>query len=169
MRAPQKAGRLERGGRRRLRKFYHRLSLLLPPLLLLGSVLYLALRWSSLPERVPTNYSFTGEVTGYGSRATVWLMPCAGLVIYLTLLFASLRPQSWNLGFRVPAEKMGAVYRVTGDLLADLRLCLTGCFVLLSLTVLHPAPPLLLAVLLPALTLLPLLRYGLQIFWILKE
>ncbi len=45
----------------------------------------LLLVYNSLPEQVPMNYSFSGEVNSYGSKNEMWLFP--GINIFLAILF----------------------------------------------------------------------------------
>ena len=66
--------------------------------LILGSVAYVVVSWRSLPEQVPTNYSPTGEITGYSSKLTLLIMPITMIVTYIIITVVRLLPKSWNTG-----------------------------------------------------------------------
>ena len=101
--------------------------------LILGSVAYVVVSWRSLPEQVPTNYSPTGEITGYSSKLTLLIMPITMIVTYIIITVVRLLPKSWNTGVKVTARNREAVYRIIANLLISTNLVLTILFA--SLTV----------------------------------
>ena len=102
---------------------------ILSPVILAGTVVFIAIRWRYLPERIPTHYNFAGEIDGYGSRWTLLLMPVIGLVTDLTVAITTRFPQSWNAGVKITVYNRVRVYRILRDLLAELRL---GCALLFA-------------------------------------
>ncbi len=52
-----------------------------------------------LPDRVPMHWNFRGEIDGWGSRSSVWFMPCVmlGLLGFFAILPA-LSPKPFDLG-----------------------------------------------------------------------
>jgi len=101
---------------------YQRIADILAPALLLGAIGFILLRWSHLPERIPSNYNFAGEITGYSGRGALLLMPIIGVVNELILALVGRLPQSWNTGVRVTVLNRARIYRLVRDLMADLRL-----------------------------------------------
>ena len=131
------------------------------PALLLGTILFVLIRWRSLPERIPTHFNFAGEIDGYGGRWILLTMPLFGLVMDGVLALVGRFPKSWNTGTRVTLYNRVRVYRFVRDLLAELRLVMALFFaafsVYLSLTPEHLS-----ANVLGVLTLLffvPIVRY----------
>jgi len=55
--------------------------------------------YPNLPERVPMHWNIRGEVDGWGSRASAWIMPCVmlGLLGFFAILPA-LSPKPFDLG-----------------------------------------------------------------------
>jgi uncharacterized membrane protein len=55
--------------------------------------------YPGLPARVPIHWNFRGEVDGWGSRASAWVMPCAmlGMLGFFAMLPA-LSPKPFDLG-----------------------------------------------------------------------
>ena len=145
---------------------YQRIAGVLAPAILLASILYILIVWHTLPERIPSHYNMAGEIDGYGSRATLLLMPVIGLVVDLSVALAGRFPKSWNTGVRINSLNRVRVYRLVRDLMADLRLACALIFVFLPLwqTALPARMPgeIVTGVML-VLVLAPLLRYLLRL------
>ena len=75
-------------------------------LLLIAAVVWIALRYGKLPDEIPTHFDYRGNVDGYGSKNTVWII--YGLAFLLSagvLAAARLMPMNRrmvNLPWRVP-------------------------------------------------------------------
>lgn len=107
---------------------FQRILNLLSPLLLLAAVLVIALRWHALPQRIPIHYDFSGNVTGYGGRGTLLLLPVIGLVTDLTVGICWRFPQSWNMGIQKTSRNAPFLYHASRNMIAELRLCLALYF-----------------------------------------
>ncbi len=144
---------------------YQRIASILAPALLLGTIVYILLVWRSLPERIPINYNMAGEITGYGGRGTLLVMPIFGLVTDLVIALVGRFPKSWNTGVRVTVLNRVRVYRLARDLLADLRLGMAILFG--SLAIYHSLMPEHYRGIFVAFTLLlifvPVLRYFIRV------
>ncbi len=95
---------------------------ILAPAVLLGAIVFVLIRFSFLPARIPIHFNAKGEIDGWGSRGTLLVMPIIGLVVDGTLALAGRFPKSWNTGVRVTLYNRVRVYRLVRDLLAELRL-----------------------------------------------
>ena len=42
-------------------------------ILLIGTLIYLIVRWNALPEQIPVHYNAAGEIDGWGGKGMVWL------------------------------------------------------------------------------------------------
>lgn len=54
-------------------------------LTLLGTILFLIIYWKHIPEQVPTHFDGAGQVTAWGDKTTVLILPIVGAVSYLLL------------------------------------------------------------------------------------
>ncbi len=67
----------------------------------------------TLPDRIPTHYDLAGNVDGYGSPVSLFLLPgtmiLANLIISFVVHFVN--PDFWNMPFKVKKEKKNIVYR----------------------------------------------------------
>lgn len=101
---------------------------LLAPAVLLGSIVFVLIRFPSLPAQIPSNYNAAGEVTGYSSRGLLFLMPAIGLIGDAVIAITGRFPKSWNCGVRITLYNRVRVYRLVRDMLAELRLGLAVAF-----------------------------------------
>ena len=113
---------------------YHILSEILPWIVFLGTVSALIAAWGSIPERIPMQMDYQGRVTDWGAKGNLIWLCAVYLVINLTLWIVGYFPQSWNNGMRVRAFGLGKQnnsvrdYRLTRDLLCDLRISMSVLF-----------------------------------------
>ena len=101
---------------------------ILSPALLLGTVVYILIRWPHLPEQIPLHYNIAGEIDGYGGRGMLLLMPVLGLVTDGVVALAGRFPKSWNTGTKITLFNRVRVYRLVRDLMAELRLAMALFF-----------------------------------------
>ena len=91
-------------------------------LLLLQFVLPVAL-WRLMPDPLPTHYTMAGEVDGWGSRGTVFIM--AGFSLFLWVLLSLVNwidPRNWNIPFTIPWGREVPVYSAVKTMLVALKL-----------------------------------------------
>ena len=101
---------------------------ILSPALLLGTVVYILIRWPHLPEQIPLHYNIAGEIDGYGGRGMLLLMPVIGLVSDAVVALAGRFPKSWNTGTKITLFNRVRVYRLVRDLMAELRIAMALFF-----------------------------------------
>ena len=101
---------------------------ILSPALLLGTVVYILIRWPHLPEQIPLDYNIAGEIDGYGGRGMLLLMPVIGLVSDAVVALAGRFPKSWNTGTKITLFNRVRVYRLVRDLMAELRIAMALFF-----------------------------------------
>lgn len=75
---------------------YQRIAFFAAPAILLAGIVYVAVRYAQLPAEIPSHYNFYGEIDGYGSRGTLWIMPVVGILCDALMLAVSFFPQTWN-------------------------------------------------------------------------
>ena len=111
---------------------WQRILGILSPVVLLGAIIFILIRWPQLPPQIPSNYNAAGEVTGYSSRGLLFLMPAIGLFGDLSIALAGRFPKSWNTGVRITLYNRVRVYRLVRDMLAELRLALALSFAVIT-------------------------------------
>ncbi len=79
--------------RKTLRRALHVLGLLV----LLGSMVFIALRWSSMPDQIPTHFNAAGRIDGWNGKPAVIVLPIIGLAVYGLVCFVGALPANlWN-------------------------------------------------------------------------
>ena len=90
------------------------------------TALFLLLRWSKLPEQVPSHYKMDGSVDGYSGKSSLIILlavAClAGIIFTILLRF----PKTWNLPCKVTENNSYIVYRITKYWLSIVRIILTA-------------------------------------------
>ena len=145
---------------------YQRVAGILAPVLYGALFLFIAVRWRSLPERIPTHYDFAGNVTGWGSRWMIVIMPVMGILLDLAMAVSLRFPKSWNVGVKITVFNRVRVYRIIRDLIADLRISCALLLIVIALWItLRPetVPGWVLTVITLPLILIPLLRYFIRL------
>lgn len=82
-------------------------------LMLLLALLLAVYGIQTLPETIATHYNAAGEVDGYGSPATLLILPIMMILSIglISLIVHFVRPEYWNTPFRVKKQNATAVYR----------------------------------------------------------
>ena len=136
------------------------------PGVLIAAIAFILIRWPSLPAEIPIHFNARGEIDGYGGRFALLLMPLIGLVMDAVVALVGRFPKSWNTGVRVTLYNRVRVYRLTRDLLAELRfttaLLFGGFGVYMSLLPEHFSGNVVGG--LVVLMFVPLLRYFIRLF-----
>lgn len=57
-------------------------------LVLLGTVVFLAVYWKHIPDRVPMRFDGRGEIVGWGAKLSLLLLPVMNAVLTVALSFA---------------------------------------------------------------------------------
>lgn len=91
-------------------------------LCLLGTMLYLALRWRFLPAQLPMHYNALGQIDRWGNRQELLLLPFLSLLLYAGLTWVFFKPQLANVPVTVTDDNRAAVYREVQNLLITLKL-----------------------------------------------
>ncbi len=82
-------------------------------LLILGSYGIAFYGVQTLPNRIATHFSLNGTPNGYGTPVTLFFLPiimtiCLGI---MSMIVYAVKPEYWNMPFKVKALKKDAVYR----------------------------------------------------------
>lgn len=78
-------------------KWHDFLIMALCVLVLVASTVFMVMNYSSLPEEVPTNFDFQGNVTGTGGRGSVIALIVMNWVLAVPMLVSLFFPGVWNL------------------------------------------------------------------------
>ncbi len=118
-----------------------RIRVILPPLSVLETafvalaILLVLLSWylfvsrySSLPEKIPMRFDFSGNVSSYGSKGLLVLGPILGTVSVLLLLLLAKVPQLHNYPVKLTEENAPRLYALSRQTLLLLAPGLAAVF-----------------------------------------
>lgn len=79
------------------------------------------LKYSTLPERIPTHFNFKNEVDGYGGKDTILLLPIIGSAIYILLSVVNKFPHFFNYPTTITEENASRQYQFATRLIRLLK------------------------------------------------
>lgn len=97
-------------------------------LLLLFPIIY----FGELPDTIPMHFNGRGEADGFGQKATLWLLPGLGLVLFLAMHFLQDRPEWYNYPVKITPENASRQYRVASRMIRALKVVVMLIFAYLS-------------------------------------
>ena len=87
-----------------------------------------AIKYSSLPERIPTHFNIRNEVDNYGSKSTILVLPLIGSVIYVLLTVINNYPHVFNYPKAITEENALRQYQLATRLLRLLKVGISFVF-----------------------------------------
>ena len=111
-------------------------------ILLIGTLIYLIVRWNAIPDQIPTHYNAAGEIDSWGGKGMVWLLVVISWGLYLGITFVGRFPELWNTGVKITKTNKEKVYRLIKYLIGTSKLILISVFTLLIVfsTLAKPLP-----------------------------
>ena len=112
-------------------------------------VVLLLLNWNSLPDKVPTHFTFDGTPDGFGDKSALIREPVIAVVIFVLISVVQHFPQIWNFPVQLTAENMEREYLIASIMLNTLKVLLTSLFLISLLSVLingFPAWPMMIGI-----------------------
>jgi len=91
-------------------------------IILVGTVIYLIVSWSSIPDQIPGQFSADGTVARWDSKGILVIAPIISWVLFLGMSLVERFPQVWNTGVRVTEENQFRVYRAVKGLIRTTKL-----------------------------------------------
>ena len=86
----------------------------LAALCFLFTLIFVIVKYPSLPDMLPTHFNGRGEIDAWGGKASaVVFPPVIGFIVLITLGTITFFPQLWNNTRGVPASKLPRVIRST--------------------------------------------------------
>ncbi|MEW5674767.1 DUF1648 domain-containing protein [Flavobacterium enshiense] len=91
-----------------------------------------AVAFSDLPEIIPIHYNGAGEVDGYGSRTTIFLLPIIGTLLFTMLTVLNKYPENFNYMVAITEENAEKQYANATRMIRFLKLVLVVLFFLID-------------------------------------
>ncbi|RFU63928.1 DUF1648 domain-containing protein [Peribacillus glennii] len=75
-----------------------------------GMLMYLFLKWASLPNLIPIHFDSAGNPDGWGNKGVIWLLPLLGAVLWISLTILETFPHLYNY-MRLTKENVKVQYK----------------------------------------------------------
>ncbi len=100
---------------------------------------YTLLSYNNLPGTIPIHYNFKGEIDGYGSKDTIWLIPIIVTFLVTGLFFLNKHPHIFNYTGNITEENARWNYMLATRLLRMMQLLIAFFFLLINMDIIHSA------------------------------
>ena len=105
-------------------------------IMLIGTLIYLIVCWSTIPDQIPTHYNAAGEIDDWGGKGMIWFTVIISWALYLGISFVERYPDIWNTGVEITRKNSEKVYRLLKYLIRTSKLIMTAVF---STLIIFPA------------------------------
>ena len=103
-------------------------------IMLIGTLMYLIIGWSSFPDQIPAHYNAAGEIDRYGSKWEIVFIEAVMWLLYLGIGLLEKYPEIWNTGLKVTPANREKVYCTLRYFIKTLKLSTTLIFAFLVIT-----------------------------------
>ena len=97
-------------------------------------VILLLLNWNSLPDRVPTHFTFDGTPDGFGGKSALIREPIIAVVLFAIMTVAQHFPQIWNFPVQLTERNMEREYLIASVMLNAVKVLITLLFLMTLLS-----------------------------------
>ena len=109
-------------------------------ILLIGTLAYLILGWSSFPDQIPMHYNGAGEIDRWGGKGEIIVIEVVMWILYRGIGLVEKYPQIWNTGVEVTTQNKEKVYRILKYMLKTLKILTALIFAYLIVNSLQGTP-----------------------------
>lgn len=109
-------------------------------IMLIGTLAYLILGWSSFPDQIPMHYNGVGEIDRWGGKGEIIIIEVVMWILYLGIGLVEKYPQIWNTGVEVTPQNKERVYRILKYMLKTLKTLTALIFAYLIVNSLQGTP-----------------------------
>lgn len=117
-------------------KTINRIANIICIIVIAAMVVLLIFNWNSLPDKVPTHFTFDGTPDGFGSRAALLKEPVIAVVLFVLISVVQHFPKIWNFPVQLTAENMEREYLVASFMLNAVKVLITFLFLMSLLSAL---------------------------------
>ena len=101
--------------------------------LLIGITIWVACRYSALPNRIPIHYGADGVVNGYGAKSMIWVLVATAWIEVGIISAVEQFPRNWNFPVKVTNENRCRLLILTWHLVSTTKLSVLGIVVCLTI------------------------------------
>ncbi|MGN1032582.1 MAG: DUF1648 domain-containing protein [Intestinibacter sp.] len=96
--------------------------------LVICQIIYVAIRYPKIGDRIPTHFDFAGNPNSWGNKSTIFILLGATVILYIMLTVCMFFPKTWNIPVKVTAENRARIFSYVINMLLLTKLLIVGCF-----------------------------------------
>jgi len=102
-------------------------------------VVYTALSYANLPDKIPIHYDLSGEVDGMGGKSVILLLVGIGLLLFVMLRVLNNYPHTFNYPVKITEDNAVAHYQSAMQMMSMMNVFSSGIFAYLIFTTVQTA------------------------------
>jgi len=95
--------------------------------------------YSQLPDRIPSHFGASGDIDGYGSKYTIWILAAIGVMTYALFRYLLQMPHNFNYLTPVNEENAESQYRSATKLMRYILIVTQAIFLIILIAVIYAA------------------------------
>lgn len=95
--------------------------------------IYVLIKYTTLPETIPTHYNLSGEADGFGSKFTILTLPLIATFIFIGLTVLNKYPHIFNYPTQITQKNALEQYTIATGMIRVLKLMVVIVFGLIAL------------------------------------
>ena len=84
---------------------------------ILFTIIYLAIIWGDLPNKIPVHFNGAGEIDNWGNKGTLMIFPVLSIILYGLMMIFTLFPNGYNYIVKITKENAENQYRNARELI----------------------------------------------------
>ena len=77
--------------------------------LILCEIVYVAIRYSRIGDKIPTHFDLAGNPDAWGSKATIFILLAVTIGLYILMTVCVFFPKMWNVPVKVTEQNKGII------------------------------------------------------------
>lgn len=102
-------------------------------LILLGSIIYIIISWSTIPDTLPSHYNAKGIANNWSGKGSLLIVPIISIILYAGLTTLTFFPNVWNAPVEITEKNQDFVYTNLKTMLIVIKLILVSDFAYMTI------------------------------------
>lgn len=107
--------------------------------LIFCSLIYTIIYYSRLPENIPMHFNYSGKVTRYGGKDSIWALNIIGYLVVYGGYYLNKFPHIFNYPQKITRENAEKFYSDATKMIRYLNLCIAFLFSIISFEIINIA------------------------------
>lgn len=108
--------------------------------ILVASIVYVAIRYSQIPVKIPTHFDLVGNPDGWGKKSSIFLIVGANVFLYIFMSICTFFPKMWNLPVKITEENQNRIYSYALDMLLVMKFIIVVSFTYMTVCSMEGMP-----------------------------